>query len=150
MDSSVLDYVHPDGNGEPLWTTDPNDRSQFDPNFDEFGDYVSKTIQILNILDDTLQTSSAHNLCANKHALTHTPTDYEKLRPYSGWVNTDVVKQTIDQTTEWGVVIDSFPMKRHLSRNPVLNVPWRPEPVFRDSISSDTQAVDSGVKQAQV
>ena len=52
-DPSVLDYVHPDGNEEPSWTTDPNDRSEFDPNFDEFGDNVNRPIQILNILDDT-------------------------------------------------------------------------------------------------
>ena len=62
-DPSVLDYVHPDGNGEPLLTTDPNGRPQFDPSSNEFGDFVSRAIQILNILDDTPQTSSAHNLC---------------------------------------------------------------------------------------
>ena len=91
-DPSRLDYVHPDGNGEPSWTTDPYDRSQFDPNSDEFGDYVNRAIQIVNTFDDMPQTSSAHNLCANKHALTHTPTDDEKLRSCFGWVNTDVVK----------------------------------------------------------
>ena len=31
-DPSVLDYVDPDGNGEASWTTDQNDRSQFDSN----------------------------------------------------------------------------------------------------------------------
>ena len=45
------------------------------------------------------------------------------MTPFFGWVNSDVVKQTIDQTTQWGVALDSFPMKRHLkSRNPALNV----------------------------
>ena len=150
-DPSVLDYAHPDGNKEPSKTTDPNDRSQFHPNFGEFGDYVNRAIQILNTLDDTSQTSSAHHLCANKHALTCTPTDFEKLRPYSGWVNTGVVKQTCDQTTQWGVAIDSFPMKRHLkSRNPALNAPGRHECVATDTIFSDTPQVDGGVKQAQV
>ena len=44
-----------------------------------------------------------------------------------------------------------LPMKRHLkSRNPALNVPRRHEPVATDTIFSDTPAVDSGVKQAQV
>ena len=79
MGPSILDYVHPDGNGEPSWTTDPSDRSQFVPKYDDFGDYVNRAIQILNILDDTPQTSSAHYLCANKHALTCTPIDYENL-----------------------------------------------------------------------
>ena len=50
-----------------------------------------------------------------------------------------------------GVALDSFPMKRHLkSRNPALDVPRRHEPVATDTIFSDTPAVDSGVKQAQV
>ena len=43
-----------------------------------------------------------------------TPIDYDRLRPYLGWVNSDIVKQTMDQTTQWGVALDSFPMKRHL------------------------------------
>ena len=85
------------------------------------------------------------------HVFQWTPVDYEKLRPFFGWVNSDIVKQTIDQTTQWGVALDSFPMKRHLkSRNPVLNVPRRHEPVATDTIFSDTPALDSRVKQAQV
>ena len=73
------------------------------------------------------------------------------MRLYFGWDNSDIVKQTTDQTTPWGVALDSFPMKRHLkSRNPALNVPRRHVYVATDTISSDTPAVDSGVKQAQV
>ena len=73
------------------------------------------------------------------------------MRPFFGWVNSYIVKQTIDQTTQWGVALDCFPMKRHLkSRNPALNIPRRHEPVATDTIFSDTSAVDSGVKQAQV
>ena len=46
---------------------------------------------------------------------------------------------------------NTFPMKRHLkSRNPALNVPRRHEAVATDTVFSDTPAVDSGVKQAQV
>ena len=42
-------------------------------------------------------------------------------------------------------------MKRLLkSRNSVLNIPRRHEPVATDNIFSDTPAVDSGVKQVQV
>ena len=86
-----------------------------------------------------------------KHVFQPTPVDYEKLRPFFGWVTSDIVKQTIDQTTQWGVALDSFPMKRHIkSRNRALNVPKRHEPVATDTIFSDTPAVDSGVKQEQV
>ena len=90
-------------------------------------------------------------MLVNKHVFQPTPVDYEKLRPFFGWVNSDIVKQAIDQTTQWGVALDSFPMKRHLkSSNPALNVPRRHEAVDTDTIFSDTPAVDSGVKQAQV
>ena len=42
-------------------------------------------------------------------------------------------------------------MKKHLkSRNPALNIPRRHESVATDFVFSDTPAVDSGVKQAQV
>ena len=71
------------------------------------------------------------------------------MRPFFGWVVSDIAKQTIDQTTQLGIALDSFPMKRHLkSRNPALNVPRRHEPVAKDTIFSDTPVVDSGVKQA--
>ena len=44
-----------------------------------------------------------------------------------------------------------FPYEKHLkSRNPALNIPRRHEPVATDTVFSDTPAVDSGVKQAQV
>ena len=42
-------------------------------------------------------------------------------------------------------------MKRHLkSRNPALNVPGRHEAVSTNTVYSDTPAVDSGAKQAQL
>ena len=65
-DPTVLDYEHPEDNGEPDWAIDPNEMSQFDPNFDEFGDYVNRSLSILDIVDDTLQISLTHNLSVNK------------------------------------------------------------------------------------
>ena len=37
-----------------------------------------------------------------------------------------------------------------ICRNPALNIPWRHEAVATDTVFSDTPAVDSGVKQAEV
>ena len=37
-DPSVLNYEHPEDNGEPDWAIDLNEMSQFDQNSDEFGD----------------------------------------------------------------------------------------------------------------
>ena len=150
-DPYVLDYEHPENYGEPDWAIDPNENFHFDPNFDEFGDYVNRSLSILDILDETPKISPIHYPLVNKHVFQRTPVDYDKLRSFFGWFNSDVVKQTIDQTTQWGVTLDSFPMKRHLkSRNPALNIPRRHEPVATDTIFSDTPAVDSSVKQAQV
>ena len=44
-----------------------------------------------------------------------------------------------------------FPYEKHIkSRNPALNIPRRHEPVATDTVFSDTPAVGSVVKQAQV
>ena len=74
---SVLDYEHPENNGEPDWAIAPIEKFQFDPNFDEFGDYVNISLSILDILDETPKISPIHNLLANKHVFKQTPVDYE-------------------------------------------------------------------------
>ena len=135
-------------------------RVAFDPNFDEFGDYTQRAIQTLSILDDSSSTlTPCSTLMTNQHVFRtyehdvspETP-DYEKFRPYFGWVNVYTVQKTMKQSTQWGVSLpNTFPMKKHLkSRNPALNIPRRHEPVATDTVFSDTPAVDSGVKQAQV
>ena len=159
-DPSVLDYTHPSGDGEPPWSNDPDERYAFDPNFDEFGDYTQRAIKTLSILDDSSSTSTPcstylanqHDSRTYQHAVQHEAPDYEKFRPYFGRVNVDTVQKTMEQSTQWGVSLpNTFPMKRHLkSRNPALNVPRRHEAVATDTVFSDTPAVDSGVKQAQV
>ena len=77
---------------------------------------------------------------------------YEKFRPWFGWVNVDTVQKCMEQSTQWGVSLpNTFPMKKHLkSRNPALNITRRNESVATDTVFSDTPAVESGVKQAQV
>ena len=64
---SILDYEHPENNGEPDWAIDPTKHFQVDPNFDEFGDYVNRSLSILDIVDDTPPISPIHNLLVNKH-----------------------------------------------------------------------------------
>ena len=89
-DPSILDYEHPENNGECDWAIDANKNFQFDPNFDEFGDYVNRSLSILDILDDTPPISPIHKLMVNKHVFQYTPVDYEKLRPFFGLVNSDM------------------------------------------------------------
>ena len=88
-DPSVLDYTHPSGDGEPPWSNDPDERSTFDPNFDEFGDYTQRVIQTLSILDDSSSTltpcptfmANQHDFRTYQHAANHETPDYEKFRP---------------------------------------------------------------------
>ena len=96
--------------------------------------------------------TNQHVFQANHHDASHETPDYEKFRPYFGWVNVDTVQKTMEQFTRWGVSLtNTFPMKKHLkSRNPALNIPRKHEAVATDTVFSDTPAVDSGVKQAQV
>ena len=77
-----------------------NKNLQFDSNFDEFGDYVNRSLSIHDLLDDTPPISPIYKLMVNKHVFQCTPVDYEKLRPFFGWINSDIVRQTIDQTTQ--------------------------------------------------
>ena len=80
-DPSVLDYTHPSGDGEPPWSNDPDERSAFDPNFDEFGDYTQRAIQTLSILDDSSSTltpcptfmANQHEFRTYQHDVTHEP-----------------------------------------------------------------------------
>ena len=148
-DPSVLDYEHSSELGTPSWHPNPTINSSFDPNFDELGHYTQRAIsQLQSLIQDPIPTPDLH---INSHDVTPAKLDYEKLRPYFGWVNADVVQKTIEQTTQWGTVVHNVPMRKHLkSRNPVLNVPRRQEAVATDTVYSDTPAVDCGVKLAQI
>ena len=159
-DPSVLDFTHPSGDGEPPWSNDPDERFAFDPNFDEFGDYAQRTIQTLSILDDSslpltpcsTMRANQHVIRSNQHAVNNDTPEYEKFGPYFGWVNVDTFQKTMETSTQWGNSIpNTFPMKKHLkSRDPALDFPRRHEPVATDTVFSDTPAVGSGVKQAQM
>ena len=108
-DPSVLDYIHPYGDGEPPWSNDSDERFAFDPNFNEFCDYTQRAIQTVSILDDS---SSTFTLCptlmTNQHVfriyqqpyVSHEVPDYETFRPYFGWVNVDTVQKTMEQSTQ--------------------------------------------------
>ena len=96
--------------------------------------------------------TNQHEFRTYQHDVSHEAPDFEKFRPYFGWVNVDTVQKTMEQSTQWGVSLpNTFPMKKHLkSRNPALNIPRRHEALATDTVFSDTPAVDSGVRQAQV
>ena len=125
-----------------------------------FGNYTQMAIQTLSLLDDSSSTltpcstlmTNQHVFRVNQHDVSPETPDYEKFRLCFGWVHVDTVQKTMEQSTQWGVSLpNTFPMKKHLkSRNRALNIPRRHEAVATDTVFSDTPAVNSGVKQAQV
>ena len=52
-DPPVLDYSHPHGDGEPLWAIDPQHRDILDPNFDTYGLFTKRAIDMLSSLTDS-------------------------------------------------------------------------------------------------
>ena len=84
-DPSVLDFTYPSADGEHPWSNDPSETFAFDPNFDEFEDYTHRTIQTLNILDDSSQPMTPfptirvnqHVFRTNKHVVNNDSPDYD-------------------------------------------------------------------------
>ena len=123
-DPSVLDYSHPEGDGEPIWVCDPQHIDLIDPNFDTHGLYTKRSINTLSSLADVQKNPPITWIIqANKNDVKPETPDYDKYRPSFGWVNTDTIRETFKNTTQWGASIGIYPMKRHLkSRNPALSV----------------------------
>ena len=139
-DPSVLDYTHPTTSGDPTWAPDPSQCGAHDSRIDEFGNFKGR-----------VQHTLISHLAQHKHAITPQPIDFEKLRPYFGWVNKHTIEKTFHKTTQWAVASTRYPMRKHFkSRFPAFNIPRQSEEVATDTIFSDTPAIDSGVTMAQV
>ena len=107
---------------------------------DEFGNFKGRVQHTL------ISNSDQH-----KHAITPQPIDFEKLRPYFGWVNKHTIEKTFHTTTQWAVASTRYPMRKHFkSRFPAFNIPRQSEEVATDTIFSDTPAIDSSVTMEQI
>jgi hypothetical protein len=79
------------------------------------------------------------------------PKDYNLLRPFFAWAPADTIKKTLEVTTQYARGRVSDTLRQHWkSRFPACNVRRCNEAVATDTIFSDTPAVDSGVKSAQL
>ena len=56
-DPSVIDYSHPEDDGEPLWACDPQHLDLLDPKFDTHGLYTMRAINTLSSLAGLQQPS---------------------------------------------------------------------------------------------
>ena len=101
-DPSVLDYSHPNTCGDPSWAPEPSAWDQHDPRIDECGNIHTRAIHTLSILCDTPSTS------IQKHDQKPSTIDYNKLKPYFGWVNAETIKKTLENSTQWAVTSTRF------------------------------------------
>ena len=144
-DPSILDYSHPNTQGYPFWAPDPSAKNQHDSRIDECGNIHHRTIHMLSILSDT------PSITVKKHDQQATTIDYDKLKPYFGWVNAETIQKIFENSTQWAVTSTRLPMRKHfISTFPAFNIPHRNEAVAMDTIFSDTPAIDSGVTMEQI
>ena len=90
-----MDDSHPNMHGYPSWAPDPSARDQYNPSIDECGNIYSRAICTLSILSDTATTS------IQKHDQQPTAIDYDKLKPYFGWVNGETIQKTLRTPLNW-------------------------------------------------
>ncbi len=81
--------------------------------------------------------------------LTQRSPDFARLRPYFGWISADLVKLTLEHTTQYARIPTGTLLKRaYKSANPALNVRRRSEAVACDIVYSDTPTIGSGATSA--
>ena len=91
------------------------------------------------------------NVTLDPRTVAYKPPDYSLLRPFFGWLSTDIIKQTFEHTTQYARLPSGTLLKRAFrSSNPALNVIRRNESVACDVVYSDVPAVDNGATIATI
>ena len=92
-DPSGLDFSYPEGDGEPVWSCDPQHVDLIDTDFDPQGLYTKRAINTLSSLVDVhkippmAMASSTSPTQACKHQIKSETSDFDKYSPYFGSVN---------------------------------------------------------------
>ena len=154
-DPSVLDHDPPHLDG--LDPSQVPDQLFGDPMFDAYGDFNECIIANLNTLlhappeDCGSYTEISFVFTANLHQSSPQEPDWNALRPFFAWTSPSSIKDTSSVTTRHGTAphTQDYIKKYFKSRNPVFNIPRRSEAVARDTIFSDTPAVDDGSTTTQ-
>ena len=124
--------------------------------FDEHGDYLH-THDILANLHEHLDTANGelpiltddHIACALHHE--PSPADFRAIQPQFGWLPINIIMKTFAKTTQFYRKPMSTRLQKHYkSPFPACNVQRRNEPIATDTVYSDTPAIDSGCKCAQI
>lgn len=122
-----------------------------DEDFESYVDYCilhANTKRIEKYFDEEDPVREVHNrrVFFKPKSIVPKEPDYEKLRPFLGWIRADRVKATLENTTQWYRQEKRIPMRKHYkSRFPAGNVPHLNDTVSHDTIISDTPAADDGI-----
>ena len=124
--------------------------------FDEFGNYRKQvlvnesTIFHPSLEDHLIPTEEILYQCHEREVIPKEP-NYEKPRPYFGWLPINIIKRTFENTTQLArMLMSTILQKRYKSPFPALNVHRRNEPIATDTVYSDTPAIDCGYTSAQI
>ncbi len=122
-----------------------------DLRFDENGEYNLR-VQYFDAEQSPYLSPVVYcDLYLYSHERSNRKPDIDDLRPCFGWAPTDVIKRTLDATTQFARNVYRLPMRKHFkSRFPALNVRRRNEPVATDTLYADVPAIDDGSKFAQI
>ena len=101
-----MDYSHQNTHGYPSWTPHPSVTDQHDPRIDECGNIHHRTIYTLSLSYLTHLAFLLTNMISNPTAI-----EYNKLKPYFGWINADTIKKTFENSTQWAVTDTRFHMR---------------------------------------
>jgi hypothetical protein len=124
--------------------------------FVDSGDIFSDALE--DIMDSAIYEANCPSLLVHQGIVEPAPRliknkspDYEALRPFFGWLPTDVVKKTFEVTTQYACMPMSFVLKkRYKSPHPALNIHRRNKDVATDTVFSDTPAIYGGETCAQI
>ena len=120
--------------------------------FDEFGDLHQHMVQHLDVFwESSPAETGEHTFHAHLHQSNSVEVDWKSLWLYFGWHSEQVIQNTYNVTSRFGGTVSQHDdLKKHFkSRNPVLNIPRKNEPVATDTVFSDTPAINYGSTMAQ-
>ena len=150
-DPSVLDHDPPHLDG--LDPSQVPDQPFGDPMLDAYGDFNERIIANLNILLDAPQevygsyTATSYVSTANLHQGSPQEPDWHALRPFFAWTSPSSIKDTFNVTTRHGTAPHTQDYIKSTLNLAILFL-TSPDAV-KDTIFSDTPAVDDGSTMAQ-
>ena len=118
------------------------------PMEDELGDDVISQL----MFTPTLPSDHTFVMATKSwHRIVYEDVDPQRVQPYLGWRSLDVVKKTLQATTQMARMIIRYPLRRHFkARAPFLNVNRLDEVVSTDPIFANCRSIHHGYHGCQV